>query len=112
MEKLFGKNRATVGAAILKNIDQYKAALEAMKGSAGSADAEMGIITESISYHMNRLGETWTGIAQNIFQSDTIKWVVDRLTGLSEVIQNISEVSGGGALAGLAGIAIGIKGIS
>ncbi len=111
LEKLFGKNRATVGAAILKNIDQYKAALETMKGSAGSADAEMSVITSSISYHMNQLGETWTGIAQNVFQSDFIIGVVDGLTAMSEALQNLTSVSTGGTITALTGVGIAITGI-
>lgn len=112
MEKLFGKNRATVGAAILKNIDQYKAALEAMKGSAGSADAEMNVITSSISYHMNQLGETWTGIAQNVFQSDFIIGVVDTLNLFSEALQSLTSISVTGTIAGLTGIGLAIKSIA
>lgn len=112
MEKLFGKNRATVGAAILKNIDQYKAALEAMKGSAGSADAEMNVITSSISYHMNQLGETWTGIAQNVFQSDFIIGCVDTLNIFSEALQSLTSISVTGTIAGLTGIGLAIKSIA
>lgn len=112
MEKLFGKNRATVGAAILKNIDQYKAAIETMKGSAGSADAEMSVITSSISYHMNQLGETWTGIAQNVFQSDFIIGVVDTLNIFSEALQSLTSISVTGTIAGLTGIGLAIKSIA
>lgn len=112
MEKLFGKNRATVGAAILKNIDQYKNALEEMGKSAGSADAEMSIITSSISYHMNALGETWTGIAQNVFQSDLIIGIVDTLNLFSEALQSLTSISAAGTIAGLTGIGLAIKGIA
>lgn len=111
LEKLFGKNRATVGAAILKNIDQYKAALETMKGSAGSADAEMSIITSSISYHMNQLGQTWTGVSQNVLQSDFLINIIDGLNAMSEALQNLTSVSVGGAIAALTGVGIAITGI-
>ena len=91
MEKLFGKNRANVGAAILSNFSAAEKAMDTMANSAGSADREMSIITESISYHLNELGQTCVGIAQNVFQSDTIKDFIDILTGLSNVIDFLTE---------------------
>lgn len=108
MEKLFGKNRASVGAAIIQNIDTYRESLDLMKDSAGNADSEMRIITESISYHVNALKETWVGVAQEVFQSKDIIIFTDALTGVSEVIGGIvgdlglfGTIATGGAITGI-----------
>ena len=94
MEKLFGKNRASVGAAILKNFKAAEDSMEAMGRSAGNAQQEMTIITESIEYKLNALKETGTGIAQNIFNREEIGIVIDILTKLLEVIDKITESLG------------------
>lgn len=86
LEKLFGKNRASVGAAILKNIDAYDKALVTMATSAGSAEREMETASEAISFHLNELKETWVGVAQDIFQRDTVNVFVDALTSVSNVL--------------------------
>lgn len=95
MEKLFGKNRANIGVAILQNMEAADKALGNMSNSAGNAEAEMEVITNSISYHLNDLKETWVGISQNVFESQSVKIFVDSLTTVSEVIGDITKAVGG-----------------
>ena len=59
LETLFGKQRAQVGAAMLSNFDQAKAAIDTMMDSAGSAEAEMENIYQSLEYKLNALQQTW-----------------------------------------------------
>lgn len=87
MEKLFGKNRASIGQAILQNMTAADKAMDNMANSAGNAEAEMAVVTESITFHLNELKTTWEGIAMSFFNSDSIKLTVDVLTKLSEVIK-------------------------
>lgn len=84
IDKLFGKHGASVGSAILTNFDQVEAALAAMEDAEGSADSEMSIITESLEYKMNNLRETWTGIAQDVFNRDDLGGFIDGLAKVSE----------------------------
>ena len=91
LEKLFGKTRAQVGAAILSNFDQVEKALEVMSNSAGNADKEMGIITDSLEYKLNALKETFTGIWQNLFQREDMGAVIDGLTSILGVIDTVTE---------------------
>ena len=93
-EKLFGKNRANIGVAIISNFEQAEAALKKMENSAGAADAEMAIITESISYKLNALQQTGVGIFQNLFQRDDMKSIIDGLTSVGEVIDKVTEKLG------------------
>lgn len=66
-----------------------------MANSAGNAEAEMSVITDSIEYKTNRLKETAVGIAQDIFQRDSTKQMVDNLTSLLEVINSLTKSVGG-----------------
>lgn len=113
LEKLAGKRGGQVVAAILNNFDAVEKSLDSMEHSAGNAEAEMSVIYESISYHLNQLKETWTGIAQSVFQSDALKLGIDLLTKLSEVIKLLVDNFGllSTTIAGI-GIAKFVKSIS
>lgn len=75
LQKLFGKNRANAGAAIIQNFDQVRAAIKAMDESASSADKEMDTIKSSLEYKLNALQETWTGTIQNIMKRSDLAYV-------------------------------------
>ena len=91
LEALFGKRQAQIGSAILSNFEQASAAMKTMEASAGSADREMEKITNSLEYKLNALKETWVGVAQNLFQTDDLKVVVDALTAVSGVIDTLTD---------------------
>lgn len=120
LEKLFGKTRAQVGAAILSNFDQVEKALDVMSKSAGNADKEMDIITNSLDYKINALKETFTGIWQNIFSREDLGGLVDFATGIAEVLDGITEklglfgsaIVGGGIVSGVMGLANAFKAFS
>lgn len=86
LQKLFGKNRANAGAAIIQNFDQVRSAIEAMDESAGSSDKEMSTIEQSLEYKINSLKETWVGTVQQMIDRGDIGKVVDALTKISESI--------------------------
>ena len=65
-----------------------------MAGSAGSADDEMAIITESLEYKLNALKETSVGIIQDMFPREDIAVAVDALTGILEIIGAITSAMG------------------
>jgi TP901 family phage tail tape measure protein len=91
LQKLFGKNRANAGAAIIQNFDQVRAAIEAMDESAGSADKEMDTIKSSLEYKLNAFQETWTGTIQNIMKRSDLGFLIDALTKLSEGIGTVTS---------------------
>lgn len=97
-------------AATLKNFDAAKKAMDNMANSAGDADREMGVIQESLEYKVNAMKETGVGIAQNLFQKDEMKSVVDGFTSVLEVIDKLTKSLGlFGTVATGAGIAAFIK---
>lgn len=101
MEKLFGKMRTNIGQAIINNFSAAEKAMDNMANSAGNADAEMEIITESIEYKMNALKETGTAIFQNIFPQKGIGTAVDGLTSLLGVLEKITSLPGNAGIVGV-----------
>lgn len=94
LQKLFGKNRAQAGAAILGNFDQVRKAIQEMEDSAGSADREMEAIESSLEFKLNRLKETWVGTAQQIADRGDIGKGIDALYEVSEAIGFIIDKVG------------------
>lgn len=103
LEALFGKRQAQIGAAILTNFDQAHNAIKEMEASAGGAEREMDKIEQSLEYKLNALKETWVGVAQNMFQTDDMKLVVDALTMVSNGIDQLTEKLGLFGTIGLVG---------
>lgn len=108
LNELFGKRGAQVGAAIIQNFDAVEESLRKMADSAGNADAEMDIITNSLTYKLNALKETGTGIFQNLFQREDMGVLIDGVTSVLEVLDAITEKIGlfGTAMAGLSVAAV------
>lgn len=90
-EKLFGKQRGNVGSAMISNFDQARKALDMMKDSAGSAEAEMEVIKDSVDYAKNELTETLTGIAQSSITRDFEKTILQSLTRVLDVLGDASS---------------------
>lgn len=112
LEKLFGKNRVQVGAAIIQNMDAVRKSMDVMANSAGSADREMSIAMDSIGYKLNALKETGTGIAQNLFGREEIKTVLDGINSLGKGIDWLTDKLGlFGTLGAGAGLFAGLKNI-
>lgn len=116
LQKLFGKNRANAGAAIIQNFDQVRAAIEAMDESAGSADKEMDTIENSLDYKLNALKETWVGIIQDMSDRGMIGDIINGLTSISNALgglfnglQQISSLDGNiSSLGGTLGTIFGL----
>lgn len=104
LEKLAGKRGGQVVGSLLLNFEAAEKALKEMEQAAGSADAEMSIIEESIDYKLNALKETWVGNAQDLLKRDDFGKLVDGLTKLSEAIGLVIEKAG---LLGTIGIGAG-----
>lgn len=113
MEKLFGKNRANIGLAIIQNFGAAEKAMREMNNSAGDADREMSIIMDSLEYKLNALKETGVGIWQNLFPREGIGNAIDGLTAFANVLEKITGFLGPGgtllAAGGIAGITALIK---
>jgi len=112
LETLAGKRQGQIIAATINNFEAAEKAMESMANSAGSADREMSVIMDSLDYKTNRLKETTTGVAQNLFQKDDMKTVVDDLTSVMNVIDKLTSKLGlFGSIGFGAGMFAGIKNI-
>ena len=110
LEKLAGKRGGQVVAGLLSNFSAAEKAMNEMTNAAGSADAEMEIIRESIDFKLNSLKETWVGIAQTLIDRGDIGKLVDGFTRLSEVIGLVVDKAGLlGTLGITGGAALGFK---
>ena len=94
LELMFGKLRSNVGAAVLKNFSAAERAMNLMADSAGSADRELEVVTQSLDFKLNRLSETSTSVAQNLFKRDDMKTVVDGFTSVMNVIDSLTSKLG------------------
>ncbi len=104
LELMFGKMRANISASVLKNFSAAEKAMIAMENSAGSADKEMSVAIDSIEYKLNNLKETGTGIAQNLFQRNDIKIIIDLLSNFAEILDFATKKLG---LFGTAALSLG-----
>ena len=103
LEKLAGKRGGQVVASILTNFDAAEKALREMEDAAGSADAEMSIIEDSLEYKINALKQTWVGVAQEMIDRGDFGKVIDGLVKLSEAIGFVLDKAGLLGTAGLIG---------
>lgn len=112
LDKAFGKNQAQAGSAIIQNYEAIASAIQEMENAAGSSDREMSVIMDSLDYKLNRLKETGTGIAQNLFQRDEMKTIIDGITSFLNIIDKLTDKLGLLGTIGLgAGIFAGIKNV-
>ena len=112
LEKLAGKRGGQVVAGLLSNFDAAEKALREMEGAAGSADAEMSIVEESIDFKLNKLQQTWVSTIQNIVDRGYLGTAIDGLTKLSEAIGWVIDKAGMLGTIGIgAGIFAGIKNV-
>ena len=109
---IFGRGNTTIGASVLENFDIAKSAMEEMAYSAGSAEAEIAGAMDTVAYKMNTLKETGTGIAQNLFDREDMKGILDTLNSLGSVLDWLTDKLGlFGSLGVGAGLLAGIKNV-
>ena len=112
LELMFGKLRANIGASVLKNFSAAEKAMNDMANSAGNAEAEMSVAMDSIDYKLNKVKETGTGIAQNLFSREDMKSVLDVIGSLGNGLDKLTEKLGLFKTIGLgAGLFAGFKNV-
>lgn len=109
LEALAGKRNGQAVAAILNNFDTVNSSLESMANSAGNAEAEMSVVMDSIDYKLNKLKETGTGIAQNLFGREEMKSILDIISSLGNGIDWLTDKFGLFGTIGLAGAGYSIS---
>ena len=105
LEKLAGKRQGQIVGAIIGNFNAVTKSMNSMANSEGNAMREMEVIYDSLDYKINRLKESGTGIAQNLFQRDEMKMVIDLLTTFANAVDFLTDKLG---LLGTIGLGAGI----
>lgn len=103
LELLFGKRQANVGAGLLENFDIARDALKTALDAEGSALKENEIFLESIQGHLNKLSAAWETFSYDFLDSEFVKGVIDFLTKVVNLLDDITNTIGGfgTAMAGL-----------
>lgn len=94
LEKIAGKRNANTVAALLSNFSTAEKVLGVSAGSAGSALAENEKVLDSIQGKLNVLKATFQDFSQSLINSKFIGTVVSSLTGLLELLNNITNTLG------------------
>lgn len=107
-EILFGKNRMNQGAAMIQAFQsgRIEEALGAALGSEGSAMAEQEKWMESLEAKLGQLEAAWESLSKTVMSSDGLKWIIDRIIDLVNVLDIVIDKTGVINTA-VAGIAIG-----
>lgn len=113
LEALAGKRQGQIVAAILNNLDTVTESINKMETDTDSASRELETALDSIDVKWRQMKETWgTGVAQNLFQRDDMKTVIDSFTKLGEAVDWLTSKLGLFGSIGLgAGLFAGVKNI-
>lgn len=95
LELLFGKRQANVGAGLLENFDIARDALKTALDAEGSALKENEIFLESIQGHLNKLSAAWETFSYDFLDSEFVKGVVDFLTKVVNLLDDLTNSIGG-----------------
>lgn len=106
LEALAGKRQGQIVAAMISNFSAAEKSMNSMANSTGNAMEEMDVIMDSVSFKFNKLKETGTGIAQNLFNRDDMKMTLTFFTNILNVIDKLTAQLG---LFGTIGLGMGIN---
>ena len=94
LEALAGKQNGQAVAAVLNNFDTVTVSLASMANSAGNAEAALAIAMDTIDFKLNKIKETGTGIAQNLFEREDIKSVLDVIAAFGSALDWLTDKLG------------------
>lgn len=91
LEALAGKRQGNALSAALNNIGMIEEAYKTAENSAGSALREQEKYEKGIQYSLNRLSASFQEFSNHIFNSDTLKGIVDFGNSFVNVLDSITE---------------------
>lgn len=87
-----GKLRTGQLTALVTHWDEYTSQLEHFNKSFGSADKEVSNALDSWEKKTQILSNTWTEFIQKSVETDFIKFIIDRITGLINLLGELKNV--------------------
>ena len=94
LELLFGKKQGSIGAGLLKNFGMAEEALKTALDAEGSALKENEVFLESIQGHLNKLSAAWETFSYDFLDSEFVKGVVDFLTKVVNLLDDLTNAIG------------------
>lgn len=83
-----------------------------METDTDSASRELEIALDTVSVRLEQVKQTWVGVAQNLFQRNDMKNVLDIFKNIGEAVDSLTSKLGLFGSIGLgAGIFAGVKNI-
>ena len=95
LELLFGKKQGSIGAGLLKNFGMAEEALKTALDAEGSALKENEVFLESIQGYLNKLSAAWETFSYDFLDSEFVKGVVDFLTKVVNLLDDLTNSIGG-----------------
>lgn len=90
--------------ALFDNWDMYESAKSTSQGAAGTLQAQNEEYMESMEAHLNKLQAETEELYQTLFDADSLKPLINGLTSIVGLVENIIEsLSGGQGLVGVLG---------
>lgn len=102
LEKMFGKNRAQIGAAIVQNPDRLEEVMNTSLNASGSAARELDTYLDSIDAHVKNLTESFNQMWVNALDSDVPKQFLDIGSTILDLVDKFGLLNT--AIAGIATI--------
>lgn len=94
-EALAGTRQQAIFSSLVGQFQEASGAMEAMTNSSGELRESYATYMKSAEAHINQLKAAFESLAQSLFNSDSIKTVVDMLAGLLTTLDNLVRTIGG-----------------
>lgn len=94
---LAGKRQYNNLIALFENWDMYEEAKSTSKGGAGELQKQQDIYMESMEAHLNQLQAEAEELYQTLLDPEGLNPLIDALTGVVGLVENLIESLGGGA---------------
>ena len=97
--------------AMMSDYDRTMELVTAAQNSAGASQTQFEKTLDSLESKLNQLTNAWNEFAMGLMDSGAIKFAVDRLTDLLNIVNKLTSMPGGGILKiALAGMGLGVGG--
>lgn len=94
LETVAGKQRANSVAALINNWSNVEKAVNAASNAEGTAAAENEKYMQSMQGKLDALNASWQALSNTFLSSDFLKVLVDGLTGVVDIVDNITHAFG------------------
>lgn len=94
-QQVAGTRQYTQLVALMDNWDTFNKNLKSAEASSGTLEQQQAVYMESIDAHIQKLKTSWEELYASLGDTDTIKTVLDGLTGAVDLLDNFVDSIGG-----------------